>query len=151
MAQLLRPDICVIGAGAGGLTVAAAASAFGVPVVLIEKGRMGGACLNNGCVPSKALIAAAERVHGLRHGARSGVRTVRFGVDFAAVNGYVRETIDAIAPQDSRERFIGLGGTTVGEAHRAIIEFGDVNRPGRCAAKNLPPHFRAFGDSHFLI
>jgi pyruvate/2-oxoglutarate dehydrogenase complex dihydrolipoamide dehydrogenase (E3) component len=109
MAQLLRPDICVIGAGAGGLTVAAAASAFGVPVVLIEKGRMGGACLNNGCVPSKALIAAAERVHGLRHGARFGVRTVRFGVDFAAVNGYVRETIDAIAPQDSRERFIGLG------------------------------------------
>ena len=55
----LRPDLCVIGAGAGGLSVAAAAAAFGVPVVLIEKGRMGGDCLNYGCVPSKALLAAA--------------------------------------------------------------------------------------------
>ena len=54
-------DICVIGAGSGGLSVAAAAAAFGVPVVLVEKGKMGGDCLNYGCVPSKALIAAARR------------------------------------------------------------------------------------------
>ena len=53
MAELLKPDICVIGGGSGGLTVAAAAAAFGVPVVLIESGKMGGDCLNYGCVPSK--------------------------------------------------------------------------------------------------
>jgi pyruvate/2-oxoglutarate dehydrogenase complex dihydrolipoamide dehydrogenase (E3) component len=109
MAQLLRPDICVIGAGAGGLTVAAAASAFGVPVVLIEKGRMGGGSLNTGSVPSKALIAAAARANVLRNGARFGLKTVRYGVDFSAVNAYVRNAIATTAPQDSRERFNGLG------------------------------------------
>ncbi len=60
MPERLTPDICVIGAGSGGLSVAAAAAAFGVPVVLVEKGKMGGECLNTGCVPSKSLIAAAS-------------------------------------------------------------------------------------------
>ena len=61
MAETLTPDICVIGGGSGGLSVAAAAAAFGVPTVLIEKHKMGGDCLNTGCVPSKALLAAAKR------------------------------------------------------------------------------------------
>ena len=61
MAEILTPDICVIGGGSGGLSVAAAAAAFGVPTVLIEKHKMGGDCLNTGCVPSKALLAAARR------------------------------------------------------------------------------------------
>ncbi len=61
MAEVLTPDICVIGGGSGGLSVAAAAAAFGVPCVLIERGKMGGDCLNTGCVPSKALLAAAKR------------------------------------------------------------------------------------------
>src|SRR5438046_3969905 len=65
MAQLLKPDICVIGAGSGGLSVAAAAAAFGVPVVLIERGKMGGECLNTGCVPSKSLIAAGKRARAI--------------------------------------------------------------------------------------
>ncbi len=55
MEEVLQPDLCVIGAGSGGLSVAATAAQFGVPVVLIEKGPMGGDCLNYGCVPSKAL------------------------------------------------------------------------------------------------
>ena len=55
MAEQLTPDLCIIGAGSGGLSVAAAAAALGVPVVLIEKGRMGGECLNTGCVPSKLM------------------------------------------------------------------------------------------------
>ena len=59
MTELLTPDICVIGAGSGGLSVAAAAAAFGVSAVLIEKGRMGGDCLSAGSVASKALIAAS--------------------------------------------------------------------------------------------
>ena len=60
MAETLKPDICVIGGGSGGLSVAAAAAAFGVPVVLVERHKMGGDCLNTGCVPSKALLAAAK-------------------------------------------------------------------------------------------
>ena len=66
MPQLLTPDLCVIGAGSGGLSAAAIASAFGVSVVLIERQSMGGECLNTGCVPSKALLAAAKRVYDIR-------------------------------------------------------------------------------------
>lgn len=62
--SLLKPDLCVVGAGSGGLSVAAAAAMMGVPVVLVEKGAMGGDCLNTGCVPSKALIAAGQRARG---------------------------------------------------------------------------------------
>ncbi|MFL5224136.1 MAG: FAD-dependent oxidoreductase, partial [Microvirga sp.] len=64
MSEVLKPDLCVIGAGSGGLSVAAIAASFGVPVVLIERDRMGGDCLNVGCVPSKALIAAGELAQG---------------------------------------------------------------------------------------
>ena len=66
---LLTPDICVIGAGSGGLSVAAGAAAFGASVVLIERGAMGGDCLNVGCVPSKALLAAAHRAADMREAA----------------------------------------------------------------------------------
>ncbi len=85
MSSVLKPDICVIGAGSGGLSVAAAAAAFGVPVVLIEKGRMGGDCLNYGCVPSKALIAAGKHADALRHGAKFGVADVDPDIDFGRV------------------------------------------------------------------
>ena len=70
MTRLLTPDLCVIGAGAGGLSVAAGAAALGAPTVLVEKGAMGGECLNSGCVPSKALIAAAEAAAAMRGAAR---------------------------------------------------------------------------------
>jgi pyruvate/2-oxoglutarate dehydrogenase complex dihydrolipoamide dehydrogenase (E3) component len=108
MTETLTPDICVIGAGSGGLSVAAAAAAFGVPVVLIEKGKMGGDCLNYGCVPSKALIAAARRVHIARSAAPLGV-DASVKVDFARVHDHIRGVIAAIAPNDSVERFTGLG------------------------------------------
>jgi pyruvate/2-oxoglutarate dehydrogenase complex dihydrolipoamide dehydrogenase (E3) component len=109
MGELLTPDICVIGAGSGGLTVAAAAAAFGVPVVLVEKGKMGGDCLNYGCVPSKALIAAAARAHSLRTAAPFGVKTQGLTVDFAQAHDHVHGVIAAIQPNDSKERFAGLG------------------------------------------
>ena len=67
MTQLLNPDLCVIGAGSGGLSVAAAAAGLGVPVVLIEKAKLGGECLNVGCVPSKALLAAAHAAETVRY------------------------------------------------------------------------------------
>src|ERR1700752_4776945 len=101
MAELVTPDLCVIGAGSGGLSVAAAAAAFGVPVVLIEKGKMGGDCLNTGCVPSKALIAAARRARNFADGAGFGVTASARQIDFARVHGHVHGTIAAIAPNDS--------------------------------------------------
>lgn len=109
MAELITPDVCVIGAGSGGLTVAAAAAAFGVPVVLVEQGKMGGECLNAGCVPSKALIAAARRAHGATGLDAFGIAASPPQIDFARVHDHVQSVIAAIAPNDSRERFTGLG------------------------------------------
>src|SRR5256714_7133287 len=109
MVEVLKPDICVIGAGSGGLSVAAAAAAFGVPVVLIEKGKMGGDCLNYGCVPSKALLAAAKHAVEPKRVAPFGLTLPRAEIDFAKVNAHVHGVIGAIAPNDSKERFTGLG------------------------------------------
>ena len=108
MAETLTPDICVIGAGSGGLSVAAAAAAFGVSCVLIESHKMGGDCLNTGCVPSKALLAAAKRAELARSAMPFGV-TAQVDVDFAKVHAHVQRVIAAIAPNDSEERFTGLG------------------------------------------
>lgn len=116
----LKPDICVIGAGSAGLTVAAAAASFGQNVVLVEKGKMGGDCLNYGCVPSKALIAAAKHAHMARDGARFGVHAEP-RVDFRAVHAHVRRAIAAIAPHDSVERFEGLG-VTVLQTHARFVD-----------------------------
>ena len=109
MTRTLTPDICVIGAGSGGLSVAAAAAAFGVAVVLIEKGKMGGDCLNYGCVPSKAMIAAGKQAHAMRHGSKFGIADVEPEIDFRAMNKHIHGVIAAIAPNDSVERFTALG------------------------------------------
>ena len=102
-------DLCVIGAGSAGLSVAAAAAQFGQRVVLIEKAAMGGDCLNFGCVPSKAMIAAARHAHCAGSGTPFCVAAVAPRVDFAAVQDHVQEVIASIAPHDSQERFEGLG------------------------------------------
>ena len=109
MPELLRTDICVIGAGSGGLSVAAAAAAFGVPVVLIEKGLMGGDCLNTGCVPSKSMIAAGKRARAVTQSRPFGVSAAGADVAFGDVYRHVHNVIETIAPNDSRERFGGLG------------------------------------------
>lgn len=110
MNEVLTPDICVIGAGSGGLTVAATAAAFGVSVVLVEKGKMGGDCLNYGCVPSKALIAAAKHVTAIREGLDFGIRAQGdITVNMKKVHAHIHNTIAAIAPNDSVERFTALG------------------------------------------
>ena len=130
MAETLHPDICVIGAGSGGLSVAAAAAAFGVPVVLIEKQKMGGDCLNTGCVPSKALLAAAKRAASMRGAGVFGVTAQDVAVDFAKVHSHVHGVIAAIAPVDSAERFTGLGVRVI-QGHAAFkdrrtVVVGDV-------------------------
>jgi len=123
MTKTLTPDICVIGAGAGGLSVAAAAAAFGVSVVLVEKGSMGGDCLNYGCVPSKALIAAARHAQALREGMPFGIGAAEPEIDFEAVHRHVQETIASIAPNDSAERFTALGVEVI----RAEGRFADAS------------------------
>lgn len=92
----IKTDICVIGAGSGGLSVAAGAVQMGARVVLVEAGEMGGDCLNSGCVPSKALLHAACA-----------------GMGWQDAHEHVRATIAAIAPHDSVERFEGLGVTVL--------------------------------------
>lgn len=109
MADILTPDLCVIGAGAAGLSLAAGAAALGVSVVLVERGRMGGEHLNTGCVPSKAMLAAARCAELLRSSGPFGVKADKLTVDFAAVNDHIHRVIEAVAPNDSRERFTGFG------------------------------------------
>jgi len=117
MAEQLTPDLCVIGAGSGGLSVAAAAAQFGVDVVLIERSEMGGDCLNYGCVPSKSLIAAAKRAHTMRSSGPFGIKPLEPAVEFDRVHDHVHEVIAAIAPNDSVERFTGMGVNVIkGEA-----------------------------------
>lgn len=116
--QRIETDICVIGAGSGGLSVAAGAVQMGARVVLIEAEEMGGDCLNTGCVPSKALIAAAKAAEAQRKGFR-GVSPVVPQVDFVAVKGHVEAVIEEIAHVDSQERFEGLGCTVL----RAFARF----------------------------
>ncbi|MCB1739497.1 MAG: FAD-dependent oxidoreductase [Gammaproteobacteria bacterium] len=105
----ISTDIAVIGAGSGGLSVAAGAVQLGARVVLFERDRMGGDCLNHGCVPSKALLAAGHAAHQARTSRRFGVDTAAVEVDFAAVHAHVQDVIAGIAPHDSVERFEGLG------------------------------------------
>lgn len=106
-------DLCVIGAGSAGLSVAAGAAQMGASVVLVERDRMGGDCLNQGCVPSKSLIAAAAAAQAMRDGERLGVKPAEPVVDFPAVHRHIQGVIAGIAPHDSVERFEGLGVTVI--------------------------------------
>jgi pyruvate/2-oxoglutarate dehydrogenase complex dihydrolipoamide dehydrogenase (E3) component len=126
----LTADLCIVGAGSGGLSVAAGAVQMGASVVLIEKGEMGGDCLNTGCVPSKALIAAGHVAHTVRHGARFGVSGHEPAIDFRKVHDHVHAVIDAIAPHDSVERFEGLGVTVIKAAGR-FLDAGTVEAAGQ--------------------
>jgi dihydrolipoamide dehydrogenase len=102
-------NLIVIGAGSAGLIAALIAATVRAKVTLIERARMGGDCLNTGCVPSKTLIRSAKVAHQLRDAERFGMRDVHFEVDFAAVMRRVRDAIATIAPNDSVERYTSLG------------------------------------------
>ena len=123
----ITADICIIGAGSGGLSVASGAAQMGAKTVLVEGHRMGGDCLNYGCVPSKALIAAAHHAHAFTTGAPFGVAPAEPQVDFAAAKDHVAATIAAIEPHDSQERFEGLG-------VQVIREWGSFISPTRLRA-----------------
>jgi len=118
----IKCDLLVIGAGSGGLSVAAGASQMGASVVLLEGHEMGGDCLNFGCVPSKALIASGKAAHGQVTSAQYGVANQVPQVDYAAAKAHVKDVIAQIAPVDSQERFEGFG-------VRVIREFGKFVSP----------------------
>jgi pyruvate/2-oxoglutarate dehydrogenase complex dihydrolipoamide dehydrogenase (E3) component len=133
--RLLKPDICVIGGGSAGLSVAAGAAQLGAETVLIEAGAMGGDCLNYGCVPSKALLAAAKAATLHRHAAGFGVAFQPPQIDLARVQAHIAATIAAIAPHDSVERFEGLGVTVLRSWARFLdertVEAGDTHVQAR--------------------
>jgi pyruvate/2-oxoglutarate dehydrogenase complex dihydrolipoamide dehydrogenase (E3) component len=128
--EQINTDICIIGAGSGGLSIAAGAVQMGARVVLVEAGEMGGDCLNAGCVPSKALIAAAKQAHAMTTGAALGIAPVVPDIDFAKVKDHVAAVIAGIAPVDSQERFEGLG-------VRVIREWGKFTGPQELTAGNF--------------
>jgi pyruvate/2-oxoglutarate dehydrogenase complex dihydrolipoamide dehydrogenase (E3) component len=113
-------DVAVIGAGAAGLSVAAISAGLGLKVALFERAAMGGDCLNHGCVPSKALLAAAHAAHAARRAGRFGVVLPPPAIDWAGVRAHVAGAIAAIAPNDSEERFTAMGVTVVRATARFV-------------------------------
>jgi pyruvate/2-oxoglutarate dehydrogenase complex dihydrolipoamide dehydrogenase (E3) component/uncharacterized membrane protein YdjX (TVP38/TMEM64 family) len=107
--QRFDRNLIVVGAGAGGLVSAYIAAAVKAKVTLIEAHRMGGDCLNYGCVPSKALIKSATLAHQMRHGANYGLNDTTPMFSFKAVMQRIHAVIAAIEPHDSVERYTGLG------------------------------------------
>ena len=126
---LIKPDLCIIGAGSGGLSIAAGAAQMGARVVLIEGAEMGGDCLNAGCVPSKTLLAAAKTAHTMRMGG-SGIAGGVPDIDFAAIKDHIAATIAHIAPVDSQARFESLGVQVIRDWARFTgpreVQAGDV-------------------------
>ncbi len=114
-------NLIVIGAGAGGLVTALIGATVRAKVTLIEKGEMGGDCLNTGCVPSKALIRSARAAHEIRTAADYGVAPAEPGVRFEAVIERIHRIIAEIAPADSVERYTGLG-VDVRKGHAKLVD-----------------------------
>lgn len=118
MSETIKADICIIGAGSGGLSVAAGAAQLGKNTVLVEGGKMGGDCLNYGCVPSKALIASANAAHNMKNTAKFGIIPQALQVNFRDVHDHIHDVIAGIAPNDSVERFKEIGVKVIQEYGR---------------------------------
>ena len=123
-------NLIVIGAGAGGLVTAYIAATVKAMVTLIEKSKMGGDCLNTGCVPSKALIRSARLAHEMRRADAWGLTPAEAPVPFARVMARVRETIRTIEPADSVERYTQLG-VDVRQGHATLIDPWTVEIDGK--------------------
>ena len=130
MTKAEKVDICIIGGGSAGLSVAAGAAQLGAKTVLIEADKMGGDCLNTGCVPSKSLLAAAKAAETIRKASHFGVEAGEPRVNFSRVHDYVFSVIAEIAPHDSVERFTGLGCRVI-QARGRFIDAKTVEAGGR--------------------
>jgi pyruvate/2-oxoglutarate dehydrogenase complex dihydrolipoamide dehydrogenase (E3) component len=160
MPEVLKPDLCVIGAGPAGMALATAAVAKGISVVLIERGATGGAILNAGGGASKAMVAAARAAHFCQNAGRFGFKEGRGKVEFLSAHAHVRDTMRAMAPNSSRERIIALGvkviaglasfkdkdSVVVGNAYeiaakRFVIATGAVDAPSSVSGLADVPHY----------
>ncbi|MEZ5945498.1 MAG: FAD-dependent oxidoreductase [Hyphomonas sp.] len=137
MTETLKADLCVIGAGSGGLSAAAGAAMLGLKVVLYEKHEMGGDCLNYGCVPSKALLSCAKAAASVREAGKYGIGASAPTTDWSAVKAHVAGAIATIAPVDSQERFEGLGVTVIREAARFADPKTIVSDTTRTTARRI--------------
>jgi pyruvate/2-oxoglutarate dehydrogenase complex dihydrolipoamide dehydrogenase (E3) component len=135
--ETIKTDLLIIGAGSGGLSVAAGASQMGADVVLLEGHKMGGDCLNYGCVPSKALIASAKAAHAMAHAAPYGVADMVPQVDYAAAKDHVADVIATIEPVDSQERFEGFGVRVIREYGRFVSPTEVEAGPYRITARRI--------------
>ncbi|WP_299931639.1 FAD-dependent oxidoreductase [uncultured Pelagimonas sp.] len=118
--ETIKTDLLIIGAGSGGLSTAAGAAQMGADVILLEGHKMGGDCLNYGCVPSKALIASGKAAFEMTHAADYGVANVVPKVDYAAAKDHVNDVIATIEPVDSQERFESFGVRVIREYGRFV-------------------------------
>ena len=123
-------DVVVIGAGAAGLSVAAIGAGLRLKVALIERGKMGGDCLNYGCVPSKAMLAAGHAAAEARAAGRFGIRLAEPEIDWAGVRAHVQGAIARIAPNDSAARYRGMGVTVI-EAAAHFTAPDEIEAGGR--------------------
>ncbi len=135
MPQLLTPDLCVIGAGPGGVAAAIKAASYGVSVVLIERGSMGGQAWHAGSLPSKALLASAKRVHEIKNAWMFGVQSDSVSINHRAVLESVASAGQAMAQNLSPERLKGLGVDVVKASARftapGIVEAGEYQVEAR--------------------
>ncbi len=114
-------NMVVIGAGAGGLVSSYIAATVKAKVTLVEAHKMGGDCLNYGCVPSKSLIKSAKVAHNMRHGEKYGLQSVEAEYDFKSVMARIHKIIATIEPNDSVERYTSLGVDVV-KGYATIID-----------------------------
>lgn len=113
MAEILTPDLCIIGAGAAGVSAAITACGLGASVVLVERGKMGGDCLNAGSIPSKAVVAAGGHAHTVRSGAAFGITAEEPRVSFRKLHDHVQQVIAGLAPVDSAARLEALSARVI--------------------------------------
>ena len=152
-------DVIVIGGGAAGLTAAGGCALFGLKAVLIEGHKMGGECLNNGCVPSKALITAAKRAAEARVATRHGVTLAEPQVDWRGVMAHVHQAIADIEHHDSVETFeemgveVILGWAKVTGKHSVEVDGRTLRAPRIVIAtgsKPAVPPIEGLGDVPYL-
>lgn len=120
---MIKTDICIIGAGSGGLSVAAGAVQMGARVVLCEGSEMGGDCLNYGCVPSKAIIEASRIIAKTNKAKEFGININNVDIDYKRVQQHVKNVIAKIEPHDSVERFESLGVNVIQEYAKIVDQY----------------------------
>lgn len=124
-------DILVVGAGAGGLVTAATAKGRGANVALIERGFMGGDCLNTGCVPSKAFLKCCNVAHNARNSEKYGVKCGKVEIDFKAIMDRMKKIRAEIAENDSAERFSTNMGVDLFLGHAKFVSRNEVEINGK--------------------